>query len=218
MKLIEQAFIEIFPEKNIEEYTLKIKYSDKFKPYNANVKYSKNSLQFNLSKKWRGVSKEIQIGILQGLLLKIFKKKKNTINIDLYNSFMKNLHIAAPKTKTDSLLETSFNKINENYFLGMMELTNLVWHNSVRRLGTYEYGSDTISISKILQEDMDVLDYVMYHEMLHKKLKFKDKNGSCRHHTKEFKEKESQFKNSSEMEQRIKNLVRQKTRKRFRLF
>ena len=50
MKLVEQAFNELFPEKNLENYELQIKYTDKFKPYNANVKFNRarNSFHFNL--------------------------------------------------------------------------------------------------------------------------------------------------------------------------
>jgi len=215
MKLVEQAFFELFPEKNIENYELKVKYTDRFKPYNANVRYAKNSFQFNLSKKWRKVSKEMQIGLIQELMLKIFKENKRTTNIDLYNSFMKNLHISIPKINNDPLLEESFNGVNEKYFFGLIERPNLVWHNSIRRLGSYEYGTDTVSISRVLDNDEELLDYVMYHEILHKKHKFHNHNGRTHHHTKEFKEMEKKFSNSEEIEERIKGLVRQKSRKRF---
>jgi len=218
MKLVEKAFIDLFPEKDVSSYNLKIKYTDKFKPYNANVKYTKNSLYFNLSKKWKNISKEIQIGIIQGLLLKIFKERKNTINIDLYSNFMKNLHISIPKIKTHLVLEGSFNRNNEKYFFGLVEKPNLTWHNSINRLGSYEYGSDTISISKVLESDKDVLDYVMYHEILHKKHKFRNKNGKTYHHTPEFKKLENRFENRKEMEERIKNLVRKRKVKRFVMF
>ncbi|MEK6868957.1 MAG: hypothetical protein AABX74_01900 [Nanoarchaeota archaeon] len=212
MKLAEQAFNELFPEKNLEGYQFEIKYTDRFKPYNANVRYRRNSLQFNLSKKWRTISREIQIGLIQGLMLRVFKEKSNTINIDLYNNFMRSLHISVPKTNTDPMLEKSFDKINEKYFFGLLEKPNLVWHNSVRRLGSYEYGSDTISISRVLLEDSNLMDYVMYHEMLHKKFKFNSSNGRTCHHTKEFKEMERKFENSIEMEQRIKGIERKSNR------
>ncbi len=218
MKLTEEAFTTLFSEKDLENYQLKIKYTDKFKPYNANVRYTKNSFQFNLSKKWRTVSKEIQIGLIQGLMLKVFKENKKTINIDLYNNFMKHLHISIPKISNDAVLEESFNKINEKYFYGLIEKPNLTWHNSIRRLGSYEYGTDTISISQVLDNDKELLDYVMYHEVLHKKHKFHDRNGRTFHHTKEFKQMERKFENSEEMEDRIKGLMRQKRRIKFRWF
>lgn len=218
MKLVEEAFTTLFPEKDLENYQLKIKYTGKFKPYNANVRYSRNSFQFNLSRKWKTISREIQMGLIQGLMLKVFKEKKKTTNIDLYNSFMKNLHITIPKISNDPILEESFNKINEKYFFGLIEQPNLTWHNSIRRLGSYEYGTDTISISKVIASDKDLLDYVMYHEALHKKHKFHESNGRTFHHTKEFRKMERSFENSTEMEDKIKKLTRQKRKVRFRWF
>ncbi len=218
MNLAEQAFKGLFPERNLDGRELKIKYTGRFKPYNANVRYSRNSFCFNLSRKWRGVSREIQMGLIQGLMLKVFKENKRTTNIDLYNSFMKNLHISIQKVINDPILEESFNKVNEKYFFGLIEKPNLTWHNSIRRLGSYEYGSDTISISKILTTDEDLLDYVMYHEMLHKKHKFYDRNGRTFHHTRDFKKMEKDFENSVEMEERIKGLMRHKIRRRFGWF
>ena len=127
-----------------------------------------------MSKKWKTISKEIQIGLIQSLSLKIFKEKKKTTNIELYNIFMKKIHIAAPKIKFDPTLEKSFHKVNEKYFYGLIEKPNLVWGDfSLRKLGSYEYGSDTITISKVLQNQGFLIDYIMYHELLHKKHKFK---------------------------------------------
>jgi len=211
MNLAEKAFAELFPEKNISDYDLKLKYHNKFKPYNANVKYLGNKIQFNLSKKWRTVSREIQIGLVQELLLKIFKAKKRTTNIELYNIFMKKIHIAVPKTKSDPVLEESFNRVNEKYFYGLVEKPNLVWGNvSLRKLGSYEYGSDTITVSKIFQGTGELMDYIMYHEVLHKKHKFENKNGRNYHHTKKFRRDEREFENSKEMEKEISRLVNKK--------
>lgn len=216
MKLVEQAFAQLFPEKNPLDYELKIKYHNKFKPYNANVRYLGNKIQFNLSKKWRTVSKEIQMGLIQELLLKIFKTKKKTTNIDLYNIFMKNIHIAIPKTKTNPILEDSFNRVNEKYFYGLIEISNLVWGSaSLRKLGSYEYGSDTITISRIFEDNHGLLDYIMYHEILHKKHKFQNKNGRNYHHTNKFKTDERRFKNSKEMEKEISRLISKKGLRHF---
>ena len=218
MSILEESFSELFPNKDLSKYDFKLKYNDKFKPYNANVRYRKTftqySIQFNLSKRWKGVSREIQMGLIQGLMLKIFKEKNRTTNMDLYDHFMRSVHISAPKTNSDPLLEESFNKINDAYFFGMMEKPNLVWHDSLRRLGTYEYGSDTISISKILLNDLKVLDYVMYHEMLHKKFKFSSSNGRACHHSKEFKDEERKFENSEHLEKSIPYLIRSSRKKK----
>ena len=149
-------------------------------------------------------------------MLKIFKDKKNTTNIDLYNIFMKKIHLAVPKTKTDPTLEESFNRINEKYFYGLIEKPNLVWgNNSIRKLGSYEYGSDTITISRVLEEtDENMLDYIMYHEVLHKKHKFNSKNGRNYHHTQLFRKNEKEFENSERIERELSKVLKTSQRKR----
>jgi len=96
-------------------------------------------------------------------------------------------------------------------------MPNLEWgNNSKRKLGSYDYHTDTISISKIfLDAEQELLDYLMYHEMLHKKLKFKNKANKSYHHTKEFKEKEKDFEEHKEMERKIKDLIRKSKYKGF---
>jgi len=216
MNLAEKSFKELFPEKQSDKYEFELKYSRKFRPYNANVKYRNDKFQFSLSKSWRTISHEIQIGLIQSLLLRIFKEKKNTINIDMYNIFMKKIHLAAPKTKSDPILDDSFNRVNNFYFYGLIEKPNLAWNNSSYKLGSYEYGSDTITISSTLKNaDQELLDYVMYHEILHKKHKFTSKHGRNHYHDKEFRKKEKEFRNSHIIEERLKNLPKKRIKRRY---
>ena len=207
--LIKEAFQQLYPEKELK-YFVSLKYSRKFKPYNANVKLHGNSLIFNLSKEWKKISKEIQIGLIQELMTKILHDRKKTMNIELYNLFMKNVHIAVPKTKTDVILEESFDRINDAYFNGMLDKPNFQWGNaSTSKLGSYEYGSDTITISAIFKDEkQELLDYVMYHEMLHKKFKFQNKNGRNFHHSNEFRKMEAKFADRDLIEKEISRLAR----------
>ena len=207
--LIKEAFQQLYPDKELK-YSVSLKYSRKFKPYNANVKLRGNNLTFSLSRDWKKISKEIQIGLIQELMVKILKDKKKTINIELYNLFMKNIHIAVPKAKTDIILEESFNRVNEAYFNGMIDKPNMQWGNaSTSKLGSYEYGSDTITISTIFMSvKQELLDYVMYHEALHKKFKFQNKNGRNLHHSNEFKKMEEKFENRDLIEKEISRIAR----------
>ena len=210
MDIIKEAFQQLYPEKEIK-YNISLKYSRKFKPYNANVKRYGNNLIFNLSKDWKKISKEIQIGLIQELMVKILKEKKpKTMSMELYNAFLKNVHIAIPKTKTDEVLEGSFNRVNDTYFSGMIDISNLEWgSDSTSKLGSYEYGSDMITISTIFKDErQELLDYVMYHEMLHKKFKFESKNGRTLHHSNEFKKMEAKFENRDLIEKEISRLAR----------
>lgn len=218
MDIIQEALVKLWPEKKID-YETSLKYSGKFKGYNANIRLRGNLLTVNLGKQWRHVSREIQLGLVQSLLSRLFKQKTKSVNIDLYNIFMKNVHIAIPKTRTHPVLEESFDKINQVFFAGIVEKPNLAWADSVRKLGSYDYSTDTISISRILSSRQDLLDYVMYHEVLHKKHKFNTKNGRQYHHTTEFRRNERAFPNAEELEKDLGKLVqRSSLRKIFSWF
>lgn len=217
MDLIEESFKRLYPNKELN-YKISVKYSGRFKPYNANVQYNKliKHLKFNFSKKWRNTNKEIVIGLIQSLLIKIFKDKRTTINIDLYNNFIKNLHISIPKRQADPLLLESFNRVNNEYFYGFLEQPNLVWgNNSIAKLGSYEYQTDKVTISSIFKKAPEIfLDYVMYHELLHKKHKFKAKGSRNYHHTSTFKKAEKEFKNSVQIEKELKKFCKKARIKR----
>jgi predicted metal-dependent hydrolase len=218
MSLIHEAFELLYPEKKFD-FEARINYSDKFKPYNANVKKRGNKLEFNLSKEWLEVNRQITLGLIQELLLKILHDKKTTTNTDLYNNFVRSLHIATPKTKTEPELQQSFERVNNNYFFGLLEKPNLVWGNFSRtKLASYDYHTDTITISKLFEGYDDVVDYLIYHELLHKKIKFMNRGGKSFHHTPEFKKMEKSFENQEGVENKIKNIIKTKTLKYKRFF
>ena len=208
MGMIKEAFGGIFPEKEFS-YTAKIKYSGRFKGYNANVQMNRFSkeITFNLSKQWRSVDKNIKMGLIQELMCKMFKKKAKTTNMDLYSIFIKQAHLAVPKTKTHPILEESFNRVNEQFFAGMIDQPNLQISEGLRTLGHYDYGTDTVSVTKHVLEYQDCLDYVMYHELLHKKYKFTNKNGRHHHHTSEFRKKEKEFPDADEIEKKLSRIL-----------
>ena len=219
MNLAEKAFNMLYPEKN---YDILLKYSGRFKPYNANVQLCGNRIVFNLSKKWKKISDEdIRIGLIQNLLLKLFKDSRKTMNTDLYHIFIRKLHLAIPKTKTDPILEEAFNRINEKYFFGVIEQPNLKWGSrNFATLGSYEYHTDMITISSIFRSaPLVLLDYIMYHEMLHKKHKFAVRGRRNYHHTSKFKNDERKFEGHGQIEKELKKFCRGYRRKiNFRFF
>lgn len=172
-----------------------------------------------MSKNWRHISKDIQLGIAQELLIKILSRypeyksiaPRSTINIDLYHNFLRSVHVAVPKTEEDPLLKSYFNKLNDAHFFGAMDPPNLRWgQESYRKLGSYDFGTDTITISQALHpdrtNDSEILEYVLYHEMLHKKHKFSSSGRRTRSHTSAFRADEAGFPNSRSCEARLKRL------------
>jgi hypothetical protein len=206
--LIPEAYKGLYPDKEFT-HTYSLNYSGRFNGFNANIKMRWNHIDINMSKQWKTISAEIKIGLIQSLLAKIFKNKTMTTNIDLYTKFLKNVHIALPKESESELLMEKFNKINDQFFDGLLEQPSLRWGTfSTRKLGHYEYGSDVIVLSKYLENaPEEMLEYVLYHEMLHKKHKFSHKNGRSLHHSTAFRNDEAKFPRAEALDKEISRYI-----------
>ena len=95
-------------------------------------------------------------------------------------------------------LRTVFDRVNRTYFSGDLDRPRLTWNGRITRtkMGHYDFLRDIVMLSVTL-DDPDVpdyvLDFVMYHELLHKKLGVKLLNGRRYAHTREFREAEQAF-------------------------
>jgi len=181
-------------------------YSGHFSNYNANVRYTRTHIEFSLSNLWKTIDEDIQIGLIESLVVRMFKIKSiSTSEMKLYENFMKGLSKYAKADNHDPELEKSFNRVNEKFFSGMMEKPNLIFATeSFRKLGSYEYSTNSIYISTIFKElpenEKKFLDYVVYHELLHKKHTFNVKNGRHQAHTTIFRNDEKKFGENAEEE------------------
>jgi hypothetical protein len=95
-------------------------------------------------------------------------------------------------------LDHLFSSINHQYFAGTMSKPRLMWSNilSHRKLGHYERTRDRIVISKILDHEripQYLIEFILYHELLHKHHGIQWLNGKCMVHTPEFKRSERKF-------------------------
>jgi predicted metal-dependent hydrolase len=207
--IVETAFKQLYPEKDFA-FKASLKYSEKFNDFNANIKLRNNFIEICLSKKWADIGDEIKIGLIQHLLIRMFKDKKETVNTELYTTFVKNLAEYTAKTISEPALEESFKRVNEQYFNGFIEMPNLAFGSSATtRLGSYNYHTDTVIISRVFENEKELMDYIMYHELLHKKEKFSAKNGSTRYHTRRFRTLEKEFENK-DIEKKLKIFVAKK--------
>ena len=212
--LAERAWRELYGKE--PTHRLAVAYSGRFKGYNAAVAKRGWTITFSLSRRFQEVSEEIRIGVMQHLLNRLQKTKEDTMEIGLYNSFLRHMTDYARVTRVDPRLKERFSSVNERYFNGFMTVPNLAWGtHSLTKLGHYEFGTDTIILSTALQEDEEMLDYVLYHEMLHKKHKFSERAGGfTRSHTKTFRDEEKKFRmnDGSDPEKRLNAFLRQKRR------
>jgi len=211
MNLIQESFQRLFPE-NEFSYLAEIEYNRRLGNFNANIQLRNKKLKVNLNLQWKDIDDEIKIGLIQHLLLKILRKKKNTFNIDLYNNFIKNIPILTPKTKSDPSLLDSFNRVNEQFFYGILDRPNLEWgRRSYRKLASYNFHNDTVTVSTLFTDArQEILDYLMYHELLHKHHKFRHNNGRSSFHTKAFREDEKKYPDYEMIEKEIDSIIRKR--------
>ena len=219
MDIVRESFNQLFPEKPYT-YSAVIQYSGKFKGYNASISLNKfwKRITLKLSKNWRTVSRDIQLGLVQHLLCRLFKEKKKTMNMDLYVYFIKSIPKTVAKTKSHPVLEQSFMRLNEQFFSGLMDQPNLVIGKGITKLGHYELGTDTVNISGSLLDHSELLDYVMYHELLHKKHQFTGSGTRHTYHSAAFRAEERKFPRAQQLEKELSRLVTQKKSSFWKLF
>jgi predicted SprT family Zn-dependent metalloprotease len=192
MDLARQAYVELYNREPQEQLVLK--YHAGLHGYNATIRKEQARVTFRLSTAFRECEPEVQIGVMQFLLNRLNKTKITTDNIKFYHTFLRRMSDLAPVTEKDPVLQESFERVNEEYF-GMMSMPNLVWGNrTMSLLGTYTYANDTIMISSVLADaPQELLDYVMHHEMLHKKHKFTSSGMRTNSHTGAFRQDEAKW-------------------------
>ncbi|MEJ2411604.1 MAG: SprT-like domain-containing protein [Anaerolineales bacterium] len=108
-------------------------------------------------------------------------------------------------------LRDSFERVNQAYFDGELDQPNLIWNNRLtrRKFGHYQWDTDTVMLSSSLDHTRVpelVVDYVMYHELLHKKLGARRVKQNRIAHTGEFREAEKKF-HSLQQAKRILNRI-----------
>ena len=118
-------------------------------------------------------------------------------------------HISCRGEKHD--LSILFKKVNLEYFQGQLPQPRLIWSSrrAVRRLGYYHPEINTIAINKKLDNKKIprvLVEYVLFHEMLHQNIGVKTENGRRYAHTSSFKKEEKRFKYYKEAENLIKLL------------
>jgi len=95
-------------------------------------------------------------------------------------------------------LQQSFDRVNETYFNTSMVPPRLCWSKrpTRRKLGHYDVLRDTVMISRTLdtgQVPEAALDFVMYHELLHKHHGIRWQSGRAHAHTPAFRHDEQRY-------------------------
>ncbi len=96
-------------------------------------------------------------------------------------------------------LAESFDRVNAEYFGARLSLPRLVWSRSfaVRKFGHYDHAHDTVMVNSVLDRRTVpefAVDFIVYHELLHRQLGITWKSNRIAAHTAHFAKNERQFK------------------------
>ncbi|HZL34057.1 MAG TPA: hypothetical protein VFC78_02030 [Tepidisphaeraceae bacterium] len=110
-------------------------------------------------------------------------------------------------------LSASFNRVNAAYFAGQMPRPRLTWNRTFtgRKFGHYDWILDTVMVSRTLDSaglPEFVVDFLVFHELLHKFHGVHWVNGRGYAHTAEFYASERKFAQYAQAEAMLKQLAR----------
>jgi hypothetical protein len=109
-------------------------------------------------------------------------------------------------------LDESFERVNKKYFDSRLSKPNIVWNRTLtmRKFGHYQPARDTLMLSISLDDarvPSFVIDFVMYHELLHKKHGASSVNGRRQAHNSTFRAEERLFSHFSEATRHLHRLA-----------
>lgn len=110
-------------------------------------------------------------------------------------------------------LAAVFTRVNQAFFSGRLAPPVLTWSTmeTRRKLGHYKPLTDELQLSRVLDRPdvpAEVLDFVMYHELLHKAIGVDTKDGRRRAHTSLFRAAEARFPHRDRVERWLRRHLR----------
>jgi hypothetical protein len=165
--------------------------------------------------------------LAQILLRKLFRRRVSAKDLQTYRDFLKQTHIHEQSVETRRArgrkivtsakgevydLNEIFHFLNQIYFQNSLPAPVLTWsaRETFRTLGHHDSAHKTISISRSLDDKRVpryVVEYVVYHEMLHIKHPTVHHNGRRYNHTSAFRKDEENFAYFNEAESWIEQNV-----------
>ena len=197
-----------------------------FYPYvgiNQTIRVRNGSVYVRIAEVCRDMPIDVHRALAYVLVAKLFRRRVPKRARELYSEYISSPQMrdraAASRrergrkvmTGTDGTfydLEELFSDLNTKYFWGTLRKPKLTWSAkpTFRILGHFDSHHDTIVISRSLDSaDVPryVIEYVMYHEMLHVFHPTVHHNGRRYNHTPEFRRDEERFEKFEEADRWI---------------
>jgi len=219
-----RVFRELKPRTPLPDIRVEVR---RYANANAQVFLAEGVLRVRMADTLAVAPDSIQQALAEILLAKLFRKPVPRDSNDRYRRYLngrdvrRNLdqvrsargrkHVSPPAGEHYDLLQM-FEELNFRYFFGLMSRPTIGWSRTPSRtlLGHYDPSHHAIVLSRILDSaDVPrlVVEYVMFHEMLHLRHPV-DHSGSRRCvHTRAFKEEEKRFAGYREAKAWLRGLV-----------
>src|SRR4051812_30468551 len=201
----------------------------KFRPFaniNNTVRLQDEKLQFRISDLLEAAPENVLYAIAHILIAKIYRKEIDPQHSTRYRRYISSKAIAdkahllrqirGRKRIEDPAgnvydLNEIFEELNTRFFYGLMARPQMSWSPSSARhiLGHYDPAHNAIVISRLfdhVRAPRFVVEYIVYHEMLHLKHPVKLKGSRRCVHPKQFQEEEKLFPRLEEAKQFLKRL------------
>ena len=231
---VELAQIRKFYENAFQTYNGKYEISEISVEYysyvgiNHTIRLRNRKIFVRISDFFRDAPAEVHNALAVILVSKILRRKIPPAANEIYGAFaandeIRNLALESKKEKGRKIitspkgdvydLEEIFRQMNDLYFDNRIQKPTLTWsaRTTFRRLGHHDAAHDTIVISKSLDDrkvPRYVVEFVVFHEMLHIFHPMKMQNGRRYHHTPVFRRDEKKFAFYEESEKWIENNAR----------
>lgn len=202
-----------------------------FYPYigiNHTIRIRSGAAFVRLTELCRDMPAQEQRSLAYILVSKLYRRKAPKWMRELYGDFIKSDEIRLSSTESKRIrgrkvlsgtagtifdLAEIFDSLNIRYFGGKLAKPSLTWsaRKTYRILGHHDSTLDTIVISRSLDTSETprfVVEYVMFHEMLHVHHPTVHYNGRRYNHTTAFRRDEEKFEHFDRAERWIENNVR----------
>lgn len=179
----------------------------------STIRQQKSGVLIRVSHLFLDAPEEVLVGVLHTLLARFHDRPVPKDLCGAYDEFCQRPQIEERarrlrKTRGTKILvgtkgdvrdlDKSFQRVNETYFRGRLRKPTLTWSPGVsrRRMGYYDEELNIIVISSGLDSKRVptyVLDYIMYHELLHIVCPVRSVGRRRQIHTEEFKRREREY-------------------------
>lgn len=209
-QIYQRVFRSLKPRTPLPKITVRFR---KYADANSRIRLEDGHLKVDISDLLEGAPAPIQEALAFILISKLFRKEPERNILARYRRYLnradvrRTLHLVKQergrKTVLDPKgrcydLERLFEDLNFKYFHGLMARPQLGWSMRASRttLGHYDPSHNVIVLTNLLDSEKApqlIVEYILFHEMLH--LRYPTEHRGARRcvHTKEFKDAEKMF-------------------------